>query len=88
MFDAGLELSSKEGFKSVDNDWKYNAVSGRMVIYIVEEDGEMVISAEYQAKAYDDGSILRFLEMFRHHLRRIVLEGIEESEQSRTETPD
>ena len=42
----------------------------------------MMIWTDYQAKAYEEGSVARFLQMFREHLRKIVLEGTENIEQT------
>ena len=62
------------GFRSVDADFEHSAVGEHIAIYILEHDGEMAAMADYQAKAYNDGSVARFLQMFREHLRKIVLE--------------
>ena len=62
------------GFKEAELDFEYSAVGGRMGMYILDNDGEMMILTEYQAKAYEEGSVARFLQMFRDHLRKIVLE--------------
>ena len=62
------------GFSKSEFDFEYNAVGGRMGIYIVNNNGEMEALADYQAKAYEEGSVARFLQMFRDHLRKIVLE--------------
>ena len=70
------------GFKEAELDFEYSAVGGRMGMYILDNDGEMMISTDYQAKAYEEGSVARFLQMFREHLRKIVLEGTENIEQT------
>ncbi|MER2193015.1 MAG: condensation domain-containing protein, partial [Solibacillus sp.] len=70
------------GFKEAELDFEYSAVGGRMGMYILDNDGEMMIWTVYQAKAYEEGSVARFLQMFREHLRKIVLEGTENIEQT------
>jgi bacitracin synthase 3 len=62
------------GFRKAELDFEYSAVGGRMGIYILDNYGEMEALAEYQAKAYEEGSVARFLQLFREHLRKIVLE--------------
>ena len=75
LFSFNNTLSQETtGFSKSEFDFEYNAVGGRMGIYIVNNNGEMAALADYQAKAYEEGSVARFLQMFRDHLRKIVLE--------------
>jgi len=75
LFDVDDKFSSETtGFRTVDAEFEYSALGEHMAIYIFEHDGEMAASADYQAKAYEEGSVARFLQMFRDHLRKIVLE--------------
>ncbi|MBR5089798.1 MAG: amino acid adenylation domain-containing protein, partial [Ruminiclostridium sp.] len=80
-FDDKMFLETT-GFRSVDADFEFSAVGEHIAVYIFEHDGEMAALADYQAKAYEEGSIARFLQMFREYLRKIVLEGTENIEQA------
>ena len=49
------------------------ATGGRVGMYIEDWPGDTVgVVVEYQRKAYAEGSMARFLDIFRKHLRRIV----------------
>ena len=58
-----------------------HATGGRVGMYIEDwPEGTVGVSVEYQKKAYAEGSMARFLGMFRKHLRSIVT-GREETDE-------
>ena len=54
-----------------------NTYAGERVgVYIDEHDGNIFTEIAYQKKAYADGSMAKFLAMFKKYLRYIVLNGV------------
>ena len=62
------------GAEALPPDYHYDAVGGRVGVYIECWENTLGVTIEYQKKAYADGSMARFLEMFKKYLRYIVLE--------------
>ncbi len=53
---------------------EYAVTGERVGVYIDENDGEIVAEIAYQKKAYAEGSMARFLSLFKKYLRYLVLE--------------
>jgi len=62
------------GGEALSPDYHYDAVGERVGVYIERWENTLGVTIEYQKKAYADGSMARFLEMFKKYLRYIVLE--------------
>ena len=48
------------------------ATGGRAVIYLIEEEGQVNIDIEYQKKAYAEGSMKKFLNLYVEKFRQLV----------------
>lgn len=84
-FDDDMEINYLAGLGDEDQFVSLGAVSEevpfdsentsageRVGVYILENDGNIFTEIGYQKKAYADGSMARFLELFRKYLRSIV----------------
>jgi len=65
------ELGGKP--ESIDAPDEDLATGERVGVYIDDVDGEIFVSIGYQKLAYADGSMARFLSLFKKHLRSILL---------------
>ena len=62
------------GAEAISPDFTYDAVGGRVGVFIEHWESTLGVTIEYQKKAYADGSMARFLATFKKYLRYIVLE--------------
>ena len=60
--------------EEVPYDSENTSTGERVGVYILENDGNIYTEIGYQKKAYADGSMARFLALFRKYLRFIVIE--------------
>ena len=60
--------------EEVPYDSENTSTGERVGVYILENDGNIYTEIGYQKKAYADGSMARFLALFRKYLRYIVSE--------------
>jgi len=72
---AGEETPSDEPeiLEEVELPDRHNAAGERVGMYIGDLDGVLAVSCGYQKHIYAPGSMHRFLQLFRKHLRGIVL---------------
>ena len=61
------------GAETLTPEYTYDAVGERVGVYIELWNNTLGVAIEYQKKAYDEGSMARFLAMFKKYLRFIVL---------------
>lgn len=61
-------------YEELDVKDEYAVTGERVGVYIDENDGEIVAEIAYQKKAYAEGSMARFLSLFKKYLRYLVLE--------------
>ena len=62
------------GGEELNPDYTVDAVGGRVGVYVEHWKDTLGVTIEYQKKAYADGSMARFLKMFKKYLRFIVFE--------------
>jgi bacitracin synthase 3 len=74
--DDGEEGADETGIlEGVELADRHSAAGERVGMYIGDMDGGLAVSCSYQKRIYAPGSMQRFLELFRKHLRAIVLYG-------------